>query len=210
MSTPLHHLLFPGLKDRRWGYVNFGEESFVKDAAIKVLEDAGLHWAEALHKRLGIEFSFGGYMEDRSHLMRDHYQKPGETWHLGIDYTVPSGTEVHLPFNAELVYFQVDPDQNGGWGGKAIFSPNKKDCLIFGHLNEIESRKTQWNAGDRISTIADFSKNGGWFPHLHIQVVANSAPSPFLVDGYNALYLGIDRDFPRPDVFIEELNKRKS
>lgn len=155
-----------------------------------------------VHERLGIEFSYGGYLEDRSFLMRDHYQKVGWTWHLGIDYTVPAGTPVHIPMGATLASFTVDKDQDGGWGGKAVFKA-QDHFLIFGHLNKI-TPKHSYEAGDLIGTIAPFESNGGWFPHLHVQAV-RSYLNPHEVDGYARLYEGIDLDFPRPDLLIQSL-----
>jgi hypothetical protein len=200
----IHKLLFPTLKDRRWGYVNFGEESRSSWA-----RGVSGHRAAMVHSRLGIEFSFGGYMEDRSSIIS--YQKPGETWHLGIDYTVPAGTPVHLPVDAELHSFVVDTDQDGGWGGKAIFK-TAKSLLIFGHLDGAgfitgaHKLGLRHKAGDFIATIADFDKNGGWIPHLHLQAVADRwASSAASVDGYSGLYDGIDKDFPRPDLVIQDL-----
>lgn len=199
----LYQLLFPTLKDRRWGYVNFGEEAFVYKADPELSYD----WIFKIYQSMNIEFSYGGYMEDRSFLMRNQYQKPGETWHLGIDFTVPAGTPVHLPVDAVLRSSCVDPDQNGGWGGKAIFE-TRLGYLILGHLNEIEP-KNEYKAGDLIGTIAEFDKNGGWFPHLHVQAVSlrYTQSDPEVIDGYSSLYTGIEKDCPRPDCFIQELLK---
>lgn len=196
--TQLHKFLFPSLADRRWGYVNFGEESRLLDEDPKISDsEESLHWVNRLHARLGIEFSFGGYMEDRSFLMRNNYQKPGETWHLGIDYTVPVGTQVYLPMDATLESSIIDPDQNGGWGGKLIFR-TARHFLIFGHMGNLVTETKGYKAGDAIGVIAPFDRNGGWFPHLHVQAVADHL-DPEAVDGYGALYAGIDKDFPRPE-----------
>ncbi len=198
----IHQLLFPTLKDKSWGYVNFGEESRI----YKSDPEISPHWVQRVHESRSIEFSYGGYMEDRSFLMRGQYQKPGETWHLGIDYTVPAGTPVHLPCDGRLHIAMIDQDQNGGWGGKLIFRTS--NCyLIIGHLDKIVSEIRAYKAGEKIAEIADFSNNGGWFPHLHIQTVplVHYLGNLGMVDGYSKLYDGIDRDFPRPDLMIREL-----
>lgn len=207
----MHKLLFPTLVGK-WGHVNFNEEALAIEADPAILDEKSSgHWVEQIHKGRGIDYSYGGYMEDRAFLMRGQYQKPGETWHLGIDYTVPQDTPVHIPVDAKLRSFGMDPDQFGGWGGKAIFE-TRLGYLIFGHLEKAEV-KSEYKAGDFISTIAGFDRNGGWFPHLHVQAVVNQIQSgpisrslnPHLVDGYSALYTGIEIDFPRPDAMIKEL-----
>lgn len=203
VKTPqLHELLFPSLKNQRWGYINFGEESFaVKGNPNPLLTpEAQTEWVQRLHARNNIEFSYGGYLEDRSNLWRGHYMAPGATWHLGIDYNVPAGTPIHLPCNAPLIASVADKDQNGGWGGKLIFKRLDK-FLIFGHLaHKSMASKVGFNfvAGDLIGHIGESSENGNWFPHLHLQVVAGRN-EPREVDGYSKLYSGMESDYPRPD-----------
>lgn len=203
----LHKLLFPTLAGK-WGHVNFNEEALAINADPSILNPTeSTHWVEQIHKSKGIDYSYGGYFEDRAFLMRGQYQKPGETWHLGIDYTIAEGTPVHLPVDAVLRFFAFDPDQYGGWGTKAIFETSL-GYLIFGHLeNRVLEVKSHYKAGDLISTIAGFHKNGGWFPHLHVQAVRkdHKLGSTESIDGYSALYTGIDVDFPRPDAMIKEL-----
>jgi hypothetical protein len=152
-----------------------------------------------VHKIMGVEYSWGGYMEDRSKLWADSYLKPGEATHLGIDYYVPAGTFVHLPCSGTLLYSHDDKDQNGGWGGKLIFC-TKNGYLILGHLdgqhmaNEIDKIH---QFGDIVGVVADADKNGGWNPHLHLQVALIYNPE---VDGYAKPYDGIERDFPDPSM----------
>jgi len=199
MTEPLHHLLFPELKDRSWGYVNFNEEALAIEDDPKILdpEESG-HWVEKLHKSRKIDYSYGGYFEDRAFLMRGHYQKPGETWHFGIDYTVPVGAPVYLPWDADLMFMTHDPDQHGGWGGKMIFRLRNNHFAIFAHLAKSDAGREDCRKGDFVGSIGDISCNGGWFPHLHLQIVAPHL-DPNVVDGYGRLYDGVEKDFPRPE-----------
>jgi len=203
----MHKLLFPSLKGT-WGYVNFGEESLSlrKEKSNPLLMPTACgKWVQALHKKYSIDYSYGGYMEDRSNLWRGHYMLPGYTWHLGIDYTVPIGTPVVLPFDAVLVRSIVDTDQDGGWGGKTFFKLDNH-IIIFAHMDRIATRLGQCKAGDIIGFIADELNNGGWFPHLHVQAVRSADPllDPLEVDGYDRLRTGIEHDFPRPDTLMDE------
>lgn len=197
----LHDLLFPSLKGS-WGKLDFGKESLaVTDEPNPFLDPKFCgEWAEKLHKRDGIDFSYGGYLEDRSNLWRGHYMKPDHAWHLGIDYNVPVGTPIHLPFNAPLIASVMDRDQNGGWGGKLIFKRLDK-FLIIGHLaKEGLAAKVGMNysAGSIVGRIGATEENGNWFPHLHVQGVAGRN-EPREVDGYGKLYSGIEADYPNPE-----------
>lgn len=203
--------LFPSLADLRWGYVNFGEMApFPIEGQPNPLLDPDhcADWVQRIHTGLDIDCSYGGYMEDRSRLWHGHYMKPGSTWHLGIDYNVPAGTPVCLPMDAIQVSGLTDFDQNGGWGGK-IFVKTDKATIIFGHLERLivggnpspilRILDREAKPGDVVGYVADSTKNGGWFPHLHVQFCAQDALHQALtVDGYSHLYAGIDRDFPRP------------
>ena len=154
------------------------------------LEDQGL-----------LTCTYGGFLEDRSHLWRGHYFKKGAI-HLGVDLNAPSGIAVCLPCEGTLVESFTDPDQDGGWGGRVTF-----DCggafLTFGHLAGIPPEDlvgSRFPAGRRIGLIADRSRNGGWYDHLHIQASRTFDPAR---DGYaDELYDGIEDEFLDPIEFV--------
>lgn len=156
---------------------------------------------ESVHSGHGIDCSYGGWLEDRSRLWSGHYMKPGATWHLGIDYNVPAGTEVCMPYDAgELWHSIVDGDQDGGWGGKMIFRVGAVN-VIFGHLRDIQYKFREYKRGEVIGRIAETDFNGGWASHLHVQAMRRAEGLyPQSVDGYGSLYAGIENDFPRPDM----------
>ncbi len=207
-SVGLHWLLFPQLEGDRWAEVNLNaiaKEHF--DAAgmpdEKTSADEDTHWVTLLHEHLGVENSWGGWMEHRDFLLRHHYMKDVGTdhfWHLGIDYNVPARTNVHLPCDAELVYAEHDPDQDGGWGGKLIFK-YAKGYFILGHLDSIRTELRQYQKGDIVGRVAESDRNGNWFPHLHIQCMKEL--KDVKVDGYSHRYPGIEEDFPNPKVMLE-------
>lgn len=198
----MRNLLFPSLKDGRWGYLNLGEESRALPSDDNHLLDPSkcAEWVESLHHRNGIDFSYGGYMEDRSHLWRGHYMKPGYTWHLGIDFNIPAGTVVCLPERCVLERSVMDADRNGGWGGQLVFRIFGVDnyFLVLGHLADIVSEEKIYEAGAPVGQIAAAPFNGNWHPHLHVQACRNRPDAQ--LDGYSKLYDGVENDFPRPDV----------
>ena len=141
--------------------------------------------------------TYGGFLEDRSHLWRGHYFKNGAI-HLGVDINAPQNVNVVLPCDGKLVESFQDPDQDGGWGGKLTF-----DCngffLTFGHLDGIltaDNIGKTFNAGDDIGLVATRKRNGGWYQHLHVQASKIFDPNR---DGYaETLYDGIEKDFFDP------------
>lgn len=217
---------FPKMEGE-WGFVDFNKvatEFQELISPIKALDAAD--WREQnllldpyvagavakfVRKIKGIDYCFGGYMEDRSALWEGHYMKPGEVTHLGVDLGVPAITSdghdvyVHLPVEAKLVHSFLDPDQDGGWGGKLIFEYKNCDVigddeepryLVLGHLKRIVTDiGTVYPTDAIVGRIAETSCNGGWSPHLHVQCMTKLVPD---IDGYGPHYEGIENDFPDP------------
>lgn len=131
----LHHALFPQYAEARWVELNFNAE-----AAGNKISGADLvdplkcgDWVREVHRINGADFSYGGWMEDRAYLWREHYHADGKTTHVGVDYNVPSGSVVRLPQAGRLIFVEEDPDQNGGWGTRMIFKIGEF-FVTFAHL----------------------------------------------------------------------------
>lgn len=138
----IYEILFPSLSSKEWEIVNLNDWSkkFYFDSNSP---EKQIVWINELHKNLNIDFSYGGYLEYRNFMLQNSYHKTVDKdhfWHLGIDYNVPVNTELHIPFNAELVHSEMDSDYDGGWGGKLIFK-YKDFYFIFGHLDKIVNEK---------------------------------------------------------------------
>jgi hypothetical protein len=199
--------IFPSLSHARWAEVNQNE---IAEYALELMGVQPDHpnpfldpevvdkWMYFVHKLLKCDYSYGGFLEDRSTLWRGHYHKPGHLIHLGNDINVPEGTIVHMPTFGKLVHSFIDPDQEGGWGGKLIFE-TVNECpayLLFGHLRGIPSDiGAMYEPGQPIGMIAGKELSGGWSPHLHLQQMREFIPD---VDGYGAMYEGIEKDFVDP------------
>lgn len=103
---------------------------------------------------------YGGYMEDRKESMQDTYLKEKDEFvHLGVDFWVPTGTEIFIPDDQKYIDQCIDNDNNGGWGGVVLTETNDH-YFLYAHLDLF----------DRI-LIGEESVNGGWYPHLHIQAI---------------------------------------
>ena len=127
------------------------------------------------HQKLGIDFSYGGWLEDRSTLWRGSYLDQKRKYiHLGVDFNVPAGTQVAIERAATVIRIDNDyPDQHG-WGTRVIVQePNSDVVLLFAHLDQelhivVDD---QLAAGSIIAKVGIPPYNGDWFPHLHVQVI---------------------------------------
>ena len=143
---------------------------------------------DRLHNLHQVEWSYGGYLEDRATLLRGSYlDKTGGYIHLGVDVNVPAGTRVSAPFDGVVVNVFNDGDEPQGWGLRLILRPDDTDLpyLALGHLAE-----SSLFVGDRvcrdhvIARVAPPPYNGNWFPHLHIQHIAHDAVAALQEDDF--------------------------
>lgn len=125
----------------------------------------------------------GGYLEPRVVYTTDAFDRMGNlgkesrTVHLGVDFWLPAETPIHALFEGEVVtavYRDIDKD----YGGLIILKHNIQELefyTLYGHLskNSVTDLKvgTIIKKGDTIGFLGDFSENGGWYPHLHFQIM---------------------------------------
>jgi murein DD-endopeptidase MepM/ murein hydrolase activator NlpD len=196
--------LFPHLKEGIFGYINQNEESLLEQA-VNFTDPAEFgRWIRMLHRDKGFDYSYGGFLEDRSNLWKAHYMKDSHSFmHLGVDYYVPEGTEVALPLDGTIAHVMADKDQNGGWGGRVLMQlkHNRELFALFGHLahNLYVSAGDSCNEAKIIGKVAGHKDNGGWYPHLHLQIMDSS-----FVKKYQDNLDSIDGYLPRhnPDIHL--------
>jgi murein DD-endopeptidase MepM/ murein hydrolase activator NlpD len=127
------------------------------------------------HKALSVDWSYGGWLEDRSMLWPGTYLEKEELYlHLGVDVSVPAGTKVFAPNDGEVVYRGDDTPEEGGWGRYVLqrFTyRGQTNVLVYGHLaRKLCCNKGLVQKGQPIGTIGEKHENGGWAPHLHLQL----------------------------------------
>lgn len=133
----------------------------------------------------------GRYNEDRvvyrhSPLFDDSAER--RSIHLGIDLFVAGGTPIQAPLDS-VVHSFADNSRLGDYGPTVILT-HRLDGFTFhtlyGHLSRSSldeiSPFQQVRAGDRFAEVGEPDENGGWPPHLHVQVVADM--------------MGLEGDFP--------------
>lgn len=176
-------MIFPNLKGKKFGYVNLNLEAIEwskqngQDLMINTLihPEVCQQFVDFVHKKYNIDFSYGGWMEDRSFLWRGWYLDESKMFtHFGLDLNVPVGTEVATDFQAEVALIMDDYPLDGGWGPHVILKNLEKNVyVLYAHLD----RDISCKVGDTLSVGQVFAKvghapeNGNWFPHVHVQVI---------------------------------------
>ncbi len=155
-----------------------------KPTGVEVI--AGLHKAlpgklDDREVRPGEPVRFGGYGEDRGLYTQPLFAPEGEeprSVHLGIDIFAPADTDVITPLNARVHSSRIN-DAAGDYGPTIILehtpAPGITFHTLYGHLNRdsLSGLKpgAAFMAGERFAGLGAKRENGGWPPHLHIQLI---------------------------------------
>lgn len=129
---------------------------------------------------------YGGYLETRAFYTTAEYVKSsnlGPVWrtvHLGLDLWAEAGTPVYAPWPG-LVYQVANNPGAKDYGPTVILKHVVHEALTFytlyGHLSTSVLDTLQIGqsvaAGQQIATFGHSGENGGWPPHLHMQVMLN-------------------------------------
>lgn len=216
-------MIFPTLKGKVTGYVNLNEYAagWLKRNNHKPrlkkspLLDPEICQAmvEECHMQLGVDYSYGGWLEDRSVLWKGSYLEEGNKYiHLGLDINAPVRTAVALDMPGQIVLIDNDHPFVGGWGNRVIIKLHSVPIvLIYAHLANIRYNVGQFlNSGEIFAEIGPSSSNGKWYTHVHVQAMTMAAYNDFLrkpldLDGYGKEgdISKLARLFPDPMQFIE-------
>lgn len=126
----------------------------------------------------------GGYLEHRGVYTSDAYIQEGNNGknyrsvHLGVDFWVAEGTPVHALFDGKVKV--VHNNANDKDYGPTIILEHTPDngptfYSLYGHLSvsslSLLIVDQPVKAGQLIAYIGSPVENGGWLPHLHLQVM---------------------------------------
>jgi 4-aminobutyrate aminotransferase-like enzyme/Ser/Thr protein kinase RdoA (MazF antagonist) len=149
----------------------------------------------------GQNIGIGRYSEARLIYANEDFQTQSEsgleyrTMHLGLDVFLPAGAPIFAPIAGQvhsLAYNPADLD----YGACILLEHSVNDgapltfYTLYGHL----SKKSLENLavgqsikqGQQFAWLGDFDENGGWSPHLHLQIITD-------VLGYTGTYPGVAR-----------------
>ncbi|HDS1706408.1 aminotransferase class III-fold pyridoxal phosphate-dependent enzyme [Pseudomonas putida] len=103
------------------------------------------------------------------------------TLHVGVDLLMPAGTPLYAPIAGTVRSVEVEPDPLG-YGGLVMLKHTPPGCppflTLWGHMaHEALSRLKagdKLEAGDLVGYMGSDHENGGWIPHLHLQLVTDT------------------------------------
>ena len=142
----------------------------------------------------------------------DHVARRRRTVHIGIDVFLPPETPVRAVLPGAVISAEYR-DERHDYGGTLILehecSDGTKFRALYGHLSRASAEEKQvgqrFAAGDVIAQLGDMDENGGWPPHLHLQVSGADGPVdaglwPGVVDADD--WSVWERLFPNPAVLL--------
>jgi 4-aminobutyrate aminotransferase-like enzyme/Ser/Thr protein kinase RdoA (MazF antagonist) len=135
----------------------------------------------------GARVGIGRYDEVRAIYTTDLFRVDGNdgpewrTVHLGIDVGARPGTAIHAPLDG-VVHSLQNNDAPGDYGPTVVLEHPANDghptfWTLFGHLNRDTldglAVGQALKAGDIVGWLGDVTVNGGWWPHVHVQVICD-------------------------------------
>ena len=137
----------------------------------------------AAKARVGI----GRYDEVRAIYTTDLFRVEGNegpewrTVHLGIDVGAAPGTAIHAPLEGK-VHSLRDNDAPGDYGPTVVLEHATTDTrpvfwTLYGHLSRRSLERLAvgqvLHPGDTLGWLGEVAENGGWWPHVHVQVICD-------------------------------------
>lgn len=121
-------------------------------------------------------YGIGKYNEKRSLMYKGPLYADLRDIHVGVDIGAPLGTPVHAFYEGEI--FMVGYNSLPLDYGYTIITKHVLDgedlYVLHGHLNKksIEGKVSMQRIfkGEVLGWIGDKTENGGWNPHVHIQL----------------------------------------
>ena len=132
-------------------------------------------------KNSGMSWGIGKYLEERRNILRGSINIINEKriYHLGLDIIVPYNSVVFCPLDG-YVHKLGKETQKGNYGGYLVLKHqvnNQTFYSLYGHLKT--PHKVQLGqevvAGQELALIGKESDSGGWFCHLHLQLITQKA-----------------------------------
>lgn len=136
-------------------------------------------------------YTIGRYDEERSIYTQNLFAGK-RTLHVGLDLGAPSGTPVHAFTDCTLYALGVN-EADGDYGPTIVTQQQVEGEILwalFGHLSLDSLRQKQagmpFKRGDVIGWLGDEEENGGWPPHVHLQL-SREAPDGHDMPGVVAM-----------------------
>ncbi|QND50482.1 aminotransferase class III-fold pyridoxal phosphate-dependent enzyme (plasmid) [Phyllobacterium sp. 628] len=151
--------------------------------------DKATQWWDDHCAKNDVELGIGPWGEERSvytgAMFESRFVK-GErrTRHLGLDLFLPAGTKLFTPIAATVKEVVIEDDPLG-YGCLIKLEHRPEGCppfvTLWGHMAHEAMRRLhsgqQLQAGDIVGEMGAPAENGGWAPHLHLQLSVDTTLS---------------------------------
>lgn len=139
------------------------------------------------------QWGIARYLEERSTVLSQFPQmvKEQRFYHVGLDIIVPAGFQLFAPLEGKVFAAGIDAGQ-GNYGGYVILQHQVQDVTFYsfyGHLDTSALPETgeAVTAGAPFAMIGERADSGGWFTHVHLQILTQRAVDQgMLLKGYMA------------------------
>lgn len=137
--------------------------------------------------------ALGRWREVRGVYKAPEFETPfGErrTLHMGIDVFSPAGTELSSPLDGVVIGSEIR-NVPGDYGGVIVLEFCTPDgtpfWFLMGHLSHQSVNEApigrRVRAGEVIAVLGVREENGGWAPHVHVQLFTSLLGKPTDMDG---------------------------
>ena len=133
-------------------------------------------------RRAGAAFAIGAYGEDRAIYTGPRFRTADgrrRSLHLGVDLFTDAGTAIRAPL-AGVVHATATNADPLDYGGVVVLEHATPDGVPFwtllGHLGPssiVHAVGERVDAGETVGTLGEAHENGGWPPHLHLQLLSS-------------------------------------
>jgi 4-aminobutyrate aminotransferase-like enzyme/Ser/Thr protein kinase RdoA (MazF antagonist) len=163
--------------------------------------------------------AIGRYCEERGVYGGEAFATdvPGErrTVHVGLDVFAPSGTQVRAPLDGvvhDVAYRGGGSDYGGVVMVRHATDGGEPFFTLYGHLSRASAEALAPGrtvaAGDAVGDLGAEHENGGWVPHLHLQLLTDDLGLGTAIDGVCAkAELSLWRSLSPSPVLVSELGR---
>ena len=135
-------------------------------------------YTEKVFRENNVAIAIGKYNEKRV-ISRKNFIKNGvRDIHIGLDISLLAKTEIHAPLDSIVHSFSIQ-QIGSSYGGVIILRhilDNTVFYTLYGHLSNDSIRDLKINQkiqkGEKFAELGNSQENGGWPPHLHLQIIS--------------------------------------
>jgi len=181
MKVPKGNFLVLGQKSQTYKRIDLSIDGAIANELHQT--EKKFDWYAYLHDLPETEPSFiyhGGYLEKRFFYSNEQLFGKGKerrNIHLGVDLWVSVDTPIFAPFDGIVQSIHYN-DSELDYGHTIILKHEIGDQIfysLYGHLSSSHVHKLKANdhleKGQEFCSIGAHAENGGWPPHLHLQLI---------------------------------------